>query len=58
MSKYILILFTFLTLGSLALTYQGIGLQGVKSYSTGKQIRSSHAGGWIGSSGGGYSSGK
>jgi len=40
------------------MTYQGIGLQGVKSYSASKQVRSGHAGAWIGSSSGGYRSGK
>jgi len=58
MSKIVLILFTLLTIGSLIMTYRGTGLQGVKSYSTEKQIRSGHAGAWIGGSGGGYSSGK
>ena len=59
MSKIVLILFSLLTIGSLIMTYQGIGLQGVKSYSASKQVRSSHAGAWIGgSSSGGYSSGK
>ncbi len=58
MSKIILILFSLLTIGSLIMTYRGTGLQGVKTHSTVKQVRSSRAGVWIGSGGGGFSSGK
>jgi hypothetical protein len=58
MTKVILILFTVLTISSLLMTYRGTGLQGVKTHSAIKQVRSSHAGAWIGSSGGGFSSGK
>ena len=59
MSKVILVLFSLLTIGSLIFTYRGTGLQGLKTHSTVKQVRSSRAGAWIGgSSSGGYSSGK
>ena len=57
MSKIIAALFTAMTVGSLWMTYQGTGLQSIKTHSTIKQIRSTHAGSW-GSSGGGFSSGK
>ncbi len=60
MSKLVLILFTLLTAGSLIMTYRGTGIQGVKTHSTVKQVRSTHIGAWIGggSGGGGFSSGK
>jgi len=58
MSKIVLVLFSLLTIGSLLMTYRGTGMQGIDTHSTLKQVRSSHAGGWIGSSGGGFSSGK
>jgi len=58
MSKIILALFSLLTIGSLILTYKGTGLQGLKTHSTIKQVRSSHTGAWIGGSSGGFSSGK
>jgi hypothetical protein len=58
MAKVILILFAALTTGSLLMTYQGTGLQGIKTHSALKQVRSSHAGAWIGGSGGGFGSGK
>ncbi len=58
MSRVVLILFTLLTIGSLIMTYRGIGLQGVKGYAKSKQVRSTHTGIWVGSSGGGFSSGK
>ncbi|MEA3491711.1 MAG: hypothetical protein U9R27_07400 [Campylobacterota bacterium] len=59
MSKIILTLFSILTIGSLIMTYRGTGLQGVHTHSTIKQVRSSRAGAWLGSSSGsGFSSGK
>ncbi len=61
MSKIILILFSLLTIGSLFITYKGSNLEGIKTHSTLKQVRSSHAGSWGGSSGSsssGFSSGK
>ena len=58
MIKIVAIVFTILTIGSLWLTYKGTGLQKVETHSTLKQVRSSHAGGWVSSSGGGFSSGK
>lgn len=59
MSKMILILFGALTMFSLFATYRGVGLNDMKSSSSyHKQIRSSHSGIWLGSSGGGFSSGK
>ncbi len=59
MSKMILALFSVLTIFSLFATYKGIGLNKIESSSSAlKQIRSRHSGIWIGSSGGGFSSGK
>lgn len=60
-SKVMLALFSALTIGSLWMTYSGSGLQGINTHSAlkpAKQIRSSHAGSWGYSSGGGFSSGK
>jgi len=58
MSKIILALFSVLTIFSLFATYKGIGLNKIESFSSAKQIRSRHSGIWLGSSGGGFSSGK
>jgi len=57
MSRVMLALFASMTMGSLWMTYQGTGLQTIKTHSTITQVRTSHAGSW-GSSGGGFSSGK
>ncbi len=58
MSKMILAIFSILTVFSLYATYKGIGLSEIESSSKTKQIRSRHSGIWLGSSGGGFSSGK
>jgi hypothetical protein len=58
MSKIILVLFSVLTIFSLFATYRGIGLNQIESFSSTKHVRSSHSGVWLGSGGGGFSSGK
>ncbi|SFV49953.1 hypothetical protein MNB_SV-6-1071 [hydrothermal vent metagenome] len=60
MSKIILALFSLLTIFSLFATYKGIGLNQIEPYSSiyKKNVRSRHIGTWLGSSGGGFSSGK
>ena len=59
MSRIVLAIFTVLTVGSLLMTYDSRTLEGVKSHSSTKQLRSARVGSWIGSSsGGGFSSGK
>lgn len=61
MIRTIFILFSALTVASIALTYQGIGLQGVESIkkkTTTSVRRSSHSSSHSSSYSGGFSSGK
>jgi len=53
MSKLVLMLFGVLTVGSIWMTYQGTGLQGIKTHSAikPKSVRTYHSGSRGGSSG-------